>query len=76
MQRSSFDEVLRTSGTPLAEPVRRDMEARIGADFSDVRLHTGITAQRSASEIGARAYTMGNHVVIGDGGADRHTLTH
>ncbi|WP_443057147.1 eCIS core domain-containing protein [Streptomyces sp. NBC_00669] len=76
VQRSSFDEVLRTSGTPLAEPVRREMEARIGADFSEVRLHTGIAAQRSASEIGARAYTMGNHVVIGDGGADRHTLAH
>ncbi|MEU1710434.1 DUF4157 domain-containing protein [Streptomyces sp. NPDC005706] len=26
-----------------------------GADFSDVRLHTGTVAQRSAHELGARA---------------------
>ncbi|WP_411147068.1 DUF4157 domain-containing protein, partial [Streptomyces sp. x-80] len=25
---------------------------------------------------GARAYTSGSHIVIGDGGADRHTLAH
>jgi hypothetical protein len=76
VQRSSVQEVLGTSGTPLAAPVRTEMEARLGADFSDVRLHTGPSAQRSAAEIGARAYTSGSHVVIGDGGADRHTLAH
>ncbi|BBA97821.1 hypothetical protein RVR_3751 [Actinacidiphila reveromycinica] len=76
VQRSAVEEVLRSPGAPLADPVRRDMEARIGADFSDVRLHTGIAAQRSASEIGARAYTSGNHVVLGEGGTDRHTLAH
>ncbi|MFE6778635.1 DUF4157 domain-containing protein [Streptomyces sp. NPDC057702] len=52
------------------------MEARLGADFSDVRLHTDAAARASAAEVGARAYTSGNHVVIGDGGADRHTLAH
>ncbi|MFC8714056.1 DUF4157 domain-containing protein [Streptomyces sp. NPDC057197] len=76
VQRSAVDEVLRGSGTPLAEPVRKDMEARMGADFSDVRLHTGADARRSAEALGARAYTMGSHVVIGDGGGDRHTLAH
>ncbi|NEE20089.1 DUF4157 domain-containing protein, partial [Streptomyces sp. SID7499] len=30
----------------------------------------------SATEIGARAYTSGNHVVIGTGGTDKHTLAH
>lgn len=69
-------EVLRSPGRPLAAPVRRDMEARFGADFSDVRLHTGAAAARSAHAIGARAYTSGSHVVIGDGGGDRHTLAH
>ncbi|MEN3615268.1 DUF4157 domain-containing protein [Plantactinospora sp. ZYX-F-223] len=76
VQRSAVHEVLRSAGTPLAEPVRRDMEARLGADFSDVRLHTGALAQRSAAEVDARAYTSGSHVVIGQGGADRHTLAH
>lgn len=76
VQRSSVPEALRAPGRPLDAAVRTDMEARLGADFSDVRLHTGPTAQRSAAEIGARAYTSGSHVVLGAGGADRHTLAH
>ncbi|QMU66979.1 DUF4157 domain-containing protein [Streptacidiphilus sp. P02-A3a] len=76
VQRSAVHEVLRGSGQPLAEPLRNEMESRLGADFSDVRLHTGATARDSAAEIGARAFTSGSHVVIGDGGADKHTLAH
>ncbi|WP_424860979.1 DUF4157 domain-containing protein [Streptomyces sp. MMS24-I29] len=76
VQRSSVPDVLRSPGKPLAGAVRADMEARLGADFSDVRLHTGAAAQRSAAEVGARAYTSGSHVVLGAGGADRHTLAH
>lgn len=52
------------------------MEARFGTDFSDVRLHTGPVAARSARAIGARAYTSGSHVVLGAGGGDKHTLAH
>ncbi|MFJ3134781.1 DUF4157 domain-containing protein [Streptomyces sp. NPDC086843] len=76
VQRSSVPDVLRSGGQPLDGAVRAEMEARLGADFSDVRMHTGTAAQRSAAEVGARAYTSGNHVVIGAGGADRHTLAH
>ncbi|WP_327026494.1 eCIS core domain-containing protein [Micromonospora sp. NBC_01739] len=76
VQRSAVTEVLRSPGSPLAEPVRRDMEARLGADFSDVRLHTGALAERSAAEVEARAFTSGPHVVLGRGGSDRHTLAH
>ena len=76
VQRSSAPEVLRSAGRPLAKPVRADMEARLGADFSDVRLHTGTAAQRSADELGARAYTSGSDIVLGRGGGDRHTLAH
>ncbi|MFJ8312966.1 MULTISPECIES: DUF4157 domain-containing protein [unclassified Streptomyces] len=73
---SMVPKVLGASGKPLAGAVRTEMESRLGADFSDVRVHTGADAQRSALELGARAYTSGNHVVIGDGGGDRHTLAH
>ncbi|MEW1700609.1 DUF4157 domain-containing protein [Streptomyces sp. NPDC091278] len=76
VQRSAVDDVLTGSGRPLDAPVRQEMEARLGADFSRVRLHTGTAAQRSAAEIGARAYTSGENVVIGDGGSDKHTLAH
>ncbi|MFB7511442.1 eCIS core domain-containing protein, partial [Streptomyces broussonetiae] len=76
VQRSAVHGVLRSPGRPLDEPLRAEMETRLGADFSDVRIHTGGTARASATEVGARAYTSGNHIVIGDGGADKHTLAH
>ncbi|MFK4071574.1 DUF4157 domain-containing protein [Streptomyces sp. NPDC029674] len=76
VQRSAVHDVLRSGGRPLDESTRADMEARLGTDFSDVRLHTGSAAKASAAEVGARAYTSGNHVVIGDGGGDKHTLAH
>ncbi|MFJ1801863.1 DUF4157 domain-containing protein [Streptomyces sp. NPDC088180] len=76
VQRSAVHGVLRGAGRPLDRAVRTDMEARLGADFSDVRIHSDAAAKASAAEIGARAYTSGSHVVIGDGGADKHTLAH
>ena len=76
VQRSAVHEVLRGSGRPLETGVRTEMETRLGADFGDVRLHSDAVAQRSAAEIGARAYTSGSHIVLGPGGADRHTLAH
>ncbi|RKT53757.1 DUF4157 domain-containing protein [Saccharothrix australiensis] len=76
VQRSSVRDVLRRPGEPLDDATRVDMESRLGADFTDVRVHTDAAAQRSAAEIGARAYTSGSHIVIGAGGADRHTLAH
>ncbi|MFD8288739.1 DUF4157 domain-containing protein [Streptomyces lavendulae] len=76
VQRSTVHDMLRSPGQPLDEPLRTEMEGRLGTDFSDVRLHTGAAAQRAAAEVGARAFTSGNHVVIGDGGSDKHTLAH
>ncbi|SEE00961.1 DUF4157 domain-containing protein [Streptomyces sp. TLI_105] len=76
VQRSSVPDVLRSAGRPLEDSVRADMESRLGADFSDVRVHTDAAAKASAAEMGARAYTSGSHVVIGQGGGDRHTLAH
>jgi len=69
-------EVLRGPGQPLADSLREEMQARLGADLSDVRVHTDGAACASAAEIGAHAYTSGSHVVIGDGGADKLTLAH
>ncbi|MFI2318367.1 eCIS core domain-containing protein [Streptomyces sp. CB00072] len=76
VKRSTVDDVLRTPGNPLDDATRTDMETRLGAGFSDVRIHTDEAARASAAEVGARAYTSGSHVVIGEGGADRHTLAH
>ncbi|WP_406093841.1 DUF4157 domain-containing protein [Streptomyces sp. NBC_01013] len=76
VQRSAVRDVLRSAGRPLDSAVRTDMESRLGADFSDVRIHNDAAAKASAAEVAARAYTSGHHVVIGAGGADNHTLAH
>ncbi|CAM5697287.1 hypothetical protein SMICM304S_02207 [Streptomyces microflavus] len=47
-----------------------------GRDIRLRRIDDGASAARSASEIGARAYTSGDHVVLGRGGTDKHTLAH
>lgn len=51
-------------GAPLAPDVRQDMEARLGADFGDVRVHTDATAHASAEAVHAHAYTVGSDVVF------------
>ncbi|MEU6386063.1 DUF4157 domain-containing protein [Streptomyces bauhiniae] len=76
VQRSSVHDVLRGAGRPLDRSTRSDMESRLEADFSDVRIHDDRSAKNSASEIGARAYTSGSHVVLGEGGRDKETLAH
>ncbi|MER7955853.1 DUF4157 domain-containing protein [Streptomyces sp. NPDC096030] len=76
VQRSSVHQVIGSRGQPLEPTLRGEMEARLGADFSDVRIHSDQAAQRSAADVGARAYTSGNHVVVGRGGGDKHTLAH
>ncbi|MFF9199474.1 DUF4157 domain-containing protein [Streptomyces sp. NPDC014779] len=76
VQRSAVHDVLAGSGRPMDAPLRDEMEARLGADFSDVRIHDDSAARASAAEIGARAYTSGNNIVLGDGGGDKHTLAH
>ncbi|MFC4502766.1 MULTISPECIES: DUF4157 domain-containing protein [Streptomyces] len=64
-QRSPVHDVIGSgSGQSLGADVRSDMEARLGADFSDVRVHTGDAAHESAKSVGAHAYTVGNNVVF------------
>jgi hypothetical protein len=51
-------------GSPLDRDTRGFMESRLGADFSDVRVHTGGKATESARSVQAHAYTVGNDVVF------------
>lgn len=76
VQRSTVEQVLSSRGSPMDAPVREEMETRLEADFSDVELHTGATAQRAVAEVGARALTSGNHVVLGEDAGDPHILAH
>jgi len=54
-------------GQPLGRRIRTEMEARLGEDFSSVRIHTDQAAAKSAAGIHARAYTVGDAVVFGAG---------
>jgi hypothetical protein len=60
----SVDHALASSSKPLAPELRQDMEARFGYDFSNVRVHTGKAADKSAMEMNALAYTLGNNIVL------------
>jgi len=51
-----------SGGTSLPSDVRERMEPKLGADLSSVRVHTGGESARSATEYGARAFTVGNDV--------------
>lgn len=64
---ASVDRVLKAPGRPLDPPVRRDMEARFGHDFSQVRVHGDRDAAQSAREVEALAYTVGRDIVFGAG---------
>ncbi len=48
----------------LDRDTRGFMESRLGADFSDVRVHTDGKAAESARSVQAYAYTVGNDVVF------------
>lgn len=69
-------------GSALDGSTRTFMESRFGHDFSQVRVHTSDGASASAQSIGARAYTVGQHLVFGQGqyaphsSAGRHLLAH
>ncbi len=79
-------EVLRGPSQPMPRNVRRDMETRMGHDFSDVRVHTDERAGASAEAVAAHAYTVGRHIVFSPGRFDSgstqgrkllaHELTH
>lgn len=52
-------------GSPLPSGVRSFMEPRFGADFSNVRIHTGEAAAQQSSALSAHAFTVGEHVLFG-----------
>jgi hypothetical protein len=75
-------DVIQSPGQALDNSTRNDMERRLGADFSGVRVHTDSRAAESARAIHARAYTAGRSIVFDSGKFDpasssgRHLLAH
>lgn len=53
-------------GAPLAESQREHFESHFGVDLPSVRIHSGPGARKAADALGARAFTVGRHIVLGD----------
>jgi hypothetical protein len=72
----------KSGGNPLPNEVRLFMEPRFGADFSQVRVHTGSEAVQMNRELNAQAFTHQQHVYFGAGKSPAkdaltaHELTH
>ena len=62
--RSPVHDVVSSGGRPLDTDVRADMEARLGHDFGDVRVHDDSRAHDSAVGVNANAYTVGSNIVF------------
>jgi hypothetical protein len=81
-RRQREDEFGAGPGRELDPATRHFMELRFGYDFSRVRIHTDEQAARSASSLGAWAYTSGTSIVFARNGYDprsraaRHLLAH
>jgi hypothetical protein len=82
-ERSPVHDVVGSGGgASLESGARSFLEDRMGADFSDVRVHTGARADESARSINAQAYTVGTDVVFRSGAYEpdtqggRHVLAH
>lgn len=75
-------EVVRSTGRPLDPATRSFMEPRFGHDFSRISIHSDKRAAESAQTVNALAYTVGRHVVFGEGqyqlasAEGRHLLAH
>ena len=52
-------------GAPLPAAVRRQMEPRFGANFGNVRVHTGDAAAQQSAALNANAFTVGQHIFFG-----------
>ncbi|MFE2095548.1 DUF4157 domain-containing protein [Streptomyces sp. NPDC059468] len=73
----AVNSVVRSAGSRLPASLQREMEARFsGEDFSDVAVHTGAAARRSAEAVGAEAYTTGTRHIVFRGTIDKKTLAH
>jgi hypothetical protein len=80
--RCSGGSAMLPSVSPLPHNARTFMEARFGADFGGVRLHTGPAPEHLNLALRARAVTYGSDIYLGEGKnvfespAERRLLAH
>jgi hypothetical protein len=64
---ASVERTLARDGRALDPDTRGFMEQRFNRDFGDVKVHDDADAARSARDVDAHAYTVGSHIVFGEG---------
>lgn len=64
---SIVHDVINSGGQPLDSRTRKFFEPRFGHNFSHVLVHSGPTAEQSARDLNAYAYTVGQNIVFGTG---------
>ena len=69
----AVQDVLRAPGQTMDRSTREVMESRFGYDFNQVRLHTDESASEAARSVRANAFTIGSHIVFGEGQFAPHT---
>jgi hypothetical protein len=60
-------DVLGMPGEPLGSVTQELMESQFDHDFSLVRVHADKKAAESARRVNATAYTVGSHIIFGEG---------
>lgn len=60
-------EELEGGGVSLPATARQWAEARLGFDFRNVRIHTGVRAASTARSLNARAFTLGRNIAFAPG---------
>ncbi len=72
----------RGRGSNLDENTRGEMESNFGADFGNVRVHTGSEATQLSQDLGAKAFTHGSDIYFNQGqynpnsSEGKHLLAH
>lgn len=64
-----------SSGQPLPAAIQRKFEGSLGADLSQVRVHSGSASAAAAESLSARAYTIGNDIHFNQGQYDPSSPT-
>jgi hypothetical protein len=65
---SSLPRAVRGQGAAIEPSLRRSFEARFGARFDSVRMHTGTEASLAARALNAHALTIGEDILFGETG--------
>ncbi|MEO1050806.1 MAG: DUF4157 domain-containing protein [Bacteroidota bacterium] len=58
---------MKGGGEPLPNEVADDMGQKMGADFSGVKIHRDANAQEASQQLGAKAFTSGQHIFFNQG---------